>query len=112
MRDIEADLGGIGSEHRPTFDLGKYRVGVITALIRRLQGWSMTSLYDEYARFAGSDRIADEEVRCDVLSVMPIVFPADGRPSCPPLRTVQFIDMFPLASVRHEHHNAPDWLPS
>ena len=41
---------------------GKYRVGVITALIRRLQGWNMTSIYDEYARFAGSDRIADEEV--------------------------------------------------
>lgn len=43
---------------------GKYRVGVITALIRRLQGWSMTSIYDEYARFAGTDRVADEEVRC------------------------------------------------
>lgn len=41
---------------------GKYRVGVVTALIRRLQGWSITSIYDEYARFAGSDRIADEEV--------------------------------------------------
>lgn len=42
---------------------GKYRVGVVTALIRRLQGWSITSIYDEYARFAGSDRVADEEVR-------------------------------------------------
>lgn len=41
---------------------GKYRVGVITALIRRLQGWSITSIFDEYARFAGSDRVADEEV--------------------------------------------------
>jgi tyrosine-protein phosphatase SIW14 len=41
---------------------GKYRVGVVTALIRRLQGWSITSIYDEYARFAGSDRVADEEV--------------------------------------------------
>jgi tyrosine-protein phosphatase SIW14 len=42
---------------------GKYRVGVVTALIRRLQGWSMTSVFDEYARFAGIDRVADEEVR-------------------------------------------------
>lgn len=41
---------------------GKYRVGVITALIRRLQCWSMTSIYEEYARFAGHDRVADEEV--------------------------------------------------
>jgi tyrosine-protein phosphatase SIW14 len=41
---------------------GKYRVGVITALIRRLQGWSITSIFDEYARFAGTDRVADEEV--------------------------------------------------
>ena len=44
---------------------GKYRVGVITALIRRLQGWSITSIFDEYARFAGCDRVADEEVRGD-----------------------------------------------
>ncbi|PWN93487.1 protein-tyrosine phosphatase [Acaromyces ingoldii] len=41
---------------------GKYRVGVVTAIIRRLQGWSLTSIYDEYARFAGGDRVADEEV--------------------------------------------------
>jgi tyrosine-protein phosphatase SIW14 len=50
---------------------GKYRVGVVTALIRRLQGWSTTSIFDEYARFAGSDRVADEEVsnHCSLLDV-------------------------------------------
>ncbi|PWN37921.1 protein-tyrosine phosphatase [Meira miltonrushii] len=60
---------------------GKYRVGVITALIRRLQGWNMTSIYDEYARFAGSDRIADEE----------------------------FIDMFPISQIRPDRKHTPDW---
>ncbi|PWO00797.1 protein-tyrosine phosphatase, partial [Tilletiopsis washingtonensis] len=33
---------------------GKYRVGVLAALVRRLQGWSLTSVYSEYERFAGS----------------------------------------------------------
>lgn len=47
----------------PLLFTGKYRVGVITALLRRMQGWSLTSIYDEYARFAGADRVADEEVR-------------------------------------------------
>ncbi|UZJ52715.1 hypothetical protein CBS101457_002035 [Exobasidium rhododendri] len=61
---------------------GKYRVGVITALIRRLQKWSMTSIFDEYARFAGIDRVADEE----------------------------FIDMFPLSLIKCDAHYAPDWL--
>jgi hypothetical protein len=35
---------------------------VLAALVRRLQGWSLTSVYSEYERFAGS-KIADEEVR-------------------------------------------------
>lgn len=40
---------------------GKARVGVITGLIRRLQGWSHTSIFEEYARFAGTKAV-DEEV--------------------------------------------------
>ncbi|KAN0059927.1 hypothetical protein ACQY0O_007900 [Thecaphora frezii] len=39
---------------------GKYRVGCIVGLIRRIQGWSHTSIFEEYARFAGS-KIADVE---------------------------------------------------
>ena len=41
---------------------GKYRVGCLVGCLRRLQGWSHTSILEEYARFAG-DKIADEEVR-------------------------------------------------
>lgn len=41
---------------------GKYRVGCLVGCVRRMQGWSHTSILEEYARFAG-ERIADEEVR-------------------------------------------------
>lgn len=81
---------------------GKYRVGVITALIRRLQGWSITSIFDEYARFAGSDRVADEEVRGarqrGTITASNPYFPS------------KFIDMFPLAAVKPSIQYAPDWL--
>ena len=39
---------------------GKYRVGCIVGLVRRLQGWSHTSIFEEYSRFAGT-KISDLE---------------------------------------------------
>lgn len=39
---------------------GKYRVGCIVGLFRRLQGWSHTSIFEEYSRFAGT-KISDLE---------------------------------------------------
>ncbi len=39
---------------------GKYRVGCIVGLLRRLQGWSHTSIFEEYTRFAGT-KISDLE---------------------------------------------------
>lgn len=39
---------------------GKYRVGCIVGLLRRLQGWSHTSIFEEYSRFAGT-KISDLE---------------------------------------------------
>lgn len=39
---------------------GKYRCGTIVGLIRRLQGWSHTSIFEEYSRFAGT-KISDLE---------------------------------------------------
>ncbi|KIS68496.1 uncharacterized protein UMAG_10576 [Mycosarcoma maydis] len=39
---------------------GKYRVGCIVGLVRRLQSWSHTSIFEEYSRFAGT-KISDLE---------------------------------------------------
>ncbi|PWY98367.1 hypothetical protein BCV70DRAFT_202145 [Testicularia cyperi] len=39
---------------------GKYRVGCLVGLLRRLQGWSHTSIFEEYSRFAGT-KISDLE---------------------------------------------------
>lgn len=80
---------------------GKYRVGVITALIRRLQGWSMTSIYEEYARFAGHDRVADEEVSKSRVIFALFTFT---------LTSAQFIDMFPVETVTFDTQFAPNWL--
>ncbi|EPQ29761.1 uncharacterized protein PFL1_02434 [Pseudozyma flocculosa PF-1] len=49
---------------------GKYRVGCMAGLLRRLQGWSHTSIFEEYARFAGS-RIADTEF-IEVFDLSPV----------------------------------------
>ncbi|KAJ9059581.1 tyrosine-protein phosphatase siw14 [Entomophthora muscae] len=41
---------------------GKYRVGCLIGCLRKLQRWSLTSIFDEYSRFAGTNfRIADQE---------------------------------------------------
>ncbi len=33
---------------------GKHRTGVLVGCLRKVQGWSLTSIFDEYRRFAGS----------------------------------------------------------
>ncbi len=40
---------------------GKYRVGCLVGCLRKLHGWLHSSIFDEYARFAGAARIADQE---------------------------------------------------
>ncbi|KAI9479132.1 protein-tyrosine phosphatase [Coemansia mojavensis] len=41
---------------------GIRRVGCIVGCIRKLQGWAMTAIFDEYQRFSGTKiRIADQE---------------------------------------------------
>ncbi|EPZ36581.1 Protein-tyrosine phosphatase, SIW14-like domain-containing protein [Rozella allomycis CSF55] len=41
---------------------GKHRVGCVVAALRKIHGWSLTSIFDEYERFAGAKvRIADLE---------------------------------------------------
>ncbi|CAG8626892.1 5249_t:CDS:2 [Funneliformis caledonium] len=41
---------------------GKHRIGCLVGCLRKLQKWSMTSIFDEYRRFAGSKVLADQEV--------------------------------------------------
>ncbi|GBC09569.1 hypothetical protein RclHR1_00090003 [Rhizophagus clarus] len=40
---------------------GKHRIGCLIGCLRKLQKWSMTSIFDEYRRFAGSKVLADQE---------------------------------------------------
>ncbi|KAE8225392.1 hypothetical protein CF319_g1844 [Tilletia indica] len=61
---------------------GKYRVGCLVGCIRRLQGWSHTSIFEEFARFAGTNKIADQE----------------------------FIEVFNLSTVFIDPETKPDWL--
>ncbi|CAG8473099.1 6679_t:CDS:2 [Paraglomus occultum] len=41
--------------------LGKHRIGCLIGCLRKLQRWSMTSIFDEYRRFAGTKVLADQE---------------------------------------------------
>lgn len=41
---------------------GKHRTGTICACLRRVQGWSLVSIFDEYLRFAGDKaRVGDQQ---------------------------------------------------
>ncbi|KAI8923371.1 tyrosine phosphatase family-domain-containing protein [Entophlyctis helioformis] len=41
---------------------GKHRIGCLVGCLRKLQKWSMASIFDEYRRFSGTKlRIADQE---------------------------------------------------
>ena len=41
---------------------GKHRVGCVVGILRKMQSWSLTAIFDEYRRFAGAKgRLADQE---------------------------------------------------
>lgn len=62
---------------------GKHRSGVVVGSLRKLQGWSLTSIFDEYRRFAGTKvRILDQ----------------------------QFIELFRTDMVRYDKRYRPLWL--
>ncbi|KAI9179022.1 tyrosine-protein phosphatase siw14 [Blastocladiella emersonii ATCC 22665] len=76
----EADVRGalerlLDPANRPILihcNKGKHRIGCVVGCLRKLQRWSMTSIFDEYRRFAGEKiRIADQEFIevCDVSAV-------------------------------------------
>ncbi|CAJ0832968.1 11998_t:CDS:2 [Entrophospora sp. SA101] len=60
---------------------GKHRIGCLIGCLRKLQKWSMTSIFDEYKRFAGTKALADQE----------------------------FIEIF-SESVPYDQKHKPDWL--
>ncbi|KAI9341694.1 tyrosine phosphatase family-domain-containing protein [Obelidium mucronatum] len=63
-------------------DRGKHRIGCIVGCLRKLQKWSLASIFDEYQRFSGSKiYIADQE----------------------------FIEIF-SAPVNFDIHYVPKWL--
>ncbi|KAF9437751.1 hypothetical protein BGZ76_011281 [Entomortierella beljakovae] len=43
------------------YDNVAHRIGCLIGCLRRIQNWSMTSIFDEYRRFAGSKVLADQE---------------------------------------------------
>ena len=62
---------------------GKHRTGCVVGTLRKCLQWSLTSIFDEYRRFAGSKvRILDQ----------------------------QFIELFNVGSVVFDPRNTPDWL--
>lgn len=40
----------------------KHRIGCLVGCLRKIQNWSMTSIFDEYRKFAGTKVLADQEV--------------------------------------------------
>lgn len=41
---------------------GKHRTGVLAGCVRKIQGWTLTSIFDEYRRFAGTKvRMLDQQ---------------------------------------------------
>jgi tyrosine-protein phosphatase SIW14 len=62
---------------------GKHRTGCLVGCLRKVQRWSLTSIFDEYRRFAGTKvRILDQ----------------------------QFIELFRVADVKYNKTYKPSWL--
>lgn len=62
---------------------GKHRTGCLVGCLRKVQRWSLTSIFEEYRRFAGNKvRILDQ----------------------------QFIELFQTSLVRYNLNHKPAWL--
>lgn len=40
----------------------QHRIGCLVGCLRKIQRWSMTSIFDEYRKFADTKVLADQEV--------------------------------------------------
>jgi len=62
---------------------GKHRTGCVVGILRKIQNWSLTSVFDEYRRFAGTKaRMLDQ----------------------------QYIELISIMSIRYERKFLPSWL--
>ncbi|KAI8643454.1 tyrosine phosphatase family-domain-containing protein [Parasitella parasitica] len=61
---------------------GKHRIGCLVGCLRKIQRWSMTSIFDEYRKFAGTKVLPDQE----------------------------FIETFDHDLVPYDHQHRPRWL--
>eukprot|EP00694_Reclinomonas_americana_P004742 EC792894.1.p1 GENE.EC792894.1~~EC792894.1.p1 ORF type:complete len:190 (+),score=44.84 EC792894.1:2-571(+) len=62
---------------------GKHRTGVVVGCIRKVQKWSLTSIFDEYRRFAGTKvRMLDQ----------------------------QFVELFSVEKIPYDRQHKPKWL--
>ncbi|KAE8541760.1 hypothetical protein D1P53_001933 [Cryptococcus gattii VGV] len=51
---------------------GKHRTGCLIGCIRRLQAWSLTSIFDEYRRFSAPKSRAVDQQFIDLFDIMPV----------------------------------------
>ena len=55
----------VDTRHHPVLihcNKGKHRTGVLCGCLRKLQGWSLSSVFEEYNRFAGDKgRVGDQQ---------------------------------------------------
>ena len=68
-------------------ELGKHRVGVLTAIIRKIMNWSLAATLDEYKRFTGTG--TNNKIR---------------------MEDHEFIEVYNHKVVRVESKRAPEWL--
>ncbi|KAG2225497.1 hypothetical protein INT45_010324 [Circinella minor] len=61
---------------------GKHRIGCLVGCLRKIQRWSMTSIFDEYRKFADTKVLADQE----------------------------FIETFDHEQVHYDPKYQPEWL--
>eukprot|EP01104_Vermistella_antarctica_P006585 TRINITY_DN17295_c0_g1_i1.p1 TRINITY_DN17295_c0_g1~~TRINITY_DN17295_c0_g1_i1.p1 ORF type:complete len:185 (-),score=30.93 TRINITY_DN17295_c0_g1_i1:141-695(-) len=62
---------------------GKHRTGCVVGCLRKVQSWSLTYIFDEYRRFAGTKgRVLDQ----------------------------QFIELFDVSTVKYNKREKPGWL--
>eukprot|EP00741_Cyanophora_paradoxa_P022527 tig00021464_g21753.t1 len=60
---------------------GKHRTGCVVGCLRKVQNWSLTSIFDEYRRFAGSKvRILDQQF-IELFALEPLLPPLEWRPA-------------------------------
>jgi tyrosine-protein phosphatase OCA1 len=65
-----------------TCETGRYRTGTVIGCLRKLQRWSLSSVVDEYRRYAGSKGRLDNEEFIELFDTDLMSFPDEGsRPS-------------------------------